>query len=47
VTTQTLFQAASLSKSLNAVGVLKLAQDKKIDLYTDINQYLKSWQFPL
>src|SRR5678809_846085 len=30
VTTQTLFQAASLSKSLNAVGVLKLAQDKKI-----------------
>jgi len=46
VTTQTLFQAASLSKSLNAVGVLKLAQDKKIDLYTDINQYLKSWKFP-
>jgi CubicO group peptidase (beta-lactamase class C family) len=46
VTTQTLFQAASISKSLNAVGVLKLAQDKKIDLYTDINQYLKSWQFP-
>jgi len=46
VTPLTLFQAASLSKSLNAVGVLKLAQDKKIDLYTDINQYLKSWQFP-
>ena len=46
VTTQTLFQAASLSKSLNGVGVLKLVQDKKIDLYTDINRYLKSWQFP-
>ena len=46
VTTQTLFQAASISKSLNSVGVLKLAQDKKIDLYTDINTYLKSWQFP-
>src|SRR5207342_1246115 len=46
VTTQTLFQAASISKSLNAVGVLKLAQDKKIDPYTDINTYLKSWQFP-
>src|SRR6478735_8750485 len=46
VTTQTLFQAASISKSLNAVGVLKLEQDKKIDLYTDINTYLKSWQFP-
>ncbi len=46
VTTQTLFQAASISKSLHAVGVLKLAQDKKIDLYTDINTYLKSWKFP-
>jgi CubicO group peptidase (beta-lactamase class C family) len=46
VTTQTLFQAASISKSLNAVGVLKLVQDKKIDLYTDINTYLTSWKFP-
>jgi CubicO group peptidase (beta-lactamase class C family) len=46
VTTQTLFQAASISKSLNAVGVLKLVQDGKIDLKTDINHYLKSWQFP-
>ena len=46
VTTQTLFQAASISKSLNGVGVLKLVQNKKIDLYTDINTYLKSWKFP-
>lgn len=45
-TTETLFQAASISKSLNAVGVLKLAQDKKVDLYADINNYLKSWKFP-
>jgi len=42
VTDQTLFQAASISKSLNAVGVLRLAQDKKIDLYADINNYLHS-----
>ena len=28
VTDQTLFQAASISKSLNGVGILKLAQDK-------------------
>jgi CubicO group peptidase (beta-lactamase class C family) len=42
----TLFQAASISKSLNAIGVLKLAQDKKIDLYTDVNTYLTSWKFP-
>jgi CubicO group peptidase (beta-lactamase class C family) len=46
VTTSTLFLAGSNSKSLNAVGLLKLAQDGKIDLYTDINQYLKTWKFP-
>src|SRR6476660_5114267 len=46
VTVQTLFQAGSISKSLNAMGVLKLAQDKKLDLYTDINTYLSSWKFP-
>lgn len=46
VTTQTLFQAASISKSLNAVGVLKLAQEGKLNLYTDINTYLSSWKFP-
>jgi len=46
VTVNTLFQAASNSKSINAMGVLKLVQDKKLDLYTDINFYLKSWQFP-
>jgi CubicO group peptidase (beta-lactamase class C family) len=46
VTEKTLFQAASISKSLNGVGVMKLVQDKKIDLHTDINQYLTSWKFP-
>jgi CubicO group peptidase (beta-lactamase class C family) len=33
VTPQTLFQAASISKSLNAVGVLKLVQDKWSSYY--------------
>lgn len=46
VTTETLFEPGSISKSLNAIGILKLAQDKKIDLYTDINTYLTSWKFP-
>lgn len=46
VTSSTLFQAASISKSLNAVGVLRLVQDKKIDLYKDINTYLNTWKFP-
>jgi CubicO group peptidase (beta-lactamase class C family) len=46
VTPQTLFQAASISKSLNATAVLKMVQDKKLDLNTDINEYLASWEFP-
>jgi CubicO group peptidase (beta-lactamase class C family) len=46
VTGQTLFQAASISKSLNGVGVLKLVQEKKLDLDSDINKYLVSWKFP-
>jgi CubicO group peptidase (beta-lactamase class C family) len=46
VTASTLFKPGSISKSLNAVGVLKLAQDNKLDIYDDINKYLKSWKFP-
>lgn len=46
VTNSTLFKPGSISKSLNAVGVLKLAQNNKLDIYTDINEYLKSWKFP-
>jgi CubicO group peptidase (beta-lactamase class C family) len=46
VTPETLFEPGSISKSLNAVGVLKLVQDKKLDLHTDINSYLTSWKFP-
>jgi CubicO group peptidase (beta-lactamase class C family) len=46
VTIKTLFKPGSISKSLNAVAVLKLAQDKRLDLYTDINEYLRSWKFP-
>jgi CubicO group peptidase (beta-lactamase class C family) len=46
VTETTLFQAASISKSLNGVGVLKLVQEKKLDLNTDINKYLVTWKFP-
>lgn len=46
MTTETLFEPGSISKALNALGILKLAQDKKIDLSTDINTYLTSWKFP-
>lgn len=46
VTTNTLFQAGSISKSLNGVGILKLVQEGKLNLDSDINLYLKSWKFP-
>jgi CubicO group peptidase (beta-lactamase class C family) len=46
VSPETRFQAASISKSLNAVGVLKLAQENRLDLQADINQYLMNWKFP-
>ena len=46
VTTETRFQAASISKSLNSLGVLKLVEEKKLDPEADINQYLKKWKFP-
>jgi CubicO group peptidase (beta-lactamase class C family) len=45
-TTQTLFQAASISKSFNSLGILKLVQEGKLDLDSDINNYLKTWKFP-
>jgi CubicO group peptidase (beta-lactamase class C family) len=46
VTTHTLFQAGSISKSLNGVGVMLLVQRHQLDLNTDINSYLKTWNFP-
>ncbi len=46
VTNKTLFQVASISKSLNAVGVMKLFKSRHLDLLADINTYLTSWKFP-
>src|ERR1035438_9240148 len=46
VNTQTLFQAASISKSLNAVGILKLVQGGRVSLTDDINNYFKNFKFP-
>ncbi|HEY0161121.1 MAG TPA: serine hydrolase domain-containing protein [Edaphobacter sp.] len=44
--TKTLFGAASISKSITALGVLKLVEQRKIDLDADVNQYLKRWKIP-
>ena len=46
VTVNTRFQAASISKSLNSLAILKLVQQGKLDLNVDINNYLKTWKFP-
>ncbi len=46
VTTQTLFQAGSISKPVSAFGALKFAAMGKIDADENINTYLKSWQLP-
>jgi CubicO group peptidase (beta-lactamase class C family) len=46
VTEKTLFQAASISKSINAIGVMKLFKRSNLDLFADINTYLSSWKFP-
>ena len=43
----TLFQAASISKTINSLAFMKLVQLGKIDLDQDINHYLKSWRFPM
>jgi len=45
-TPQTLFQAGSISKTINSLGVLKLVQEGKLGLDDDINNYLKTWKFP-
>jgi len=46
VTEQTLFQAASISKPVAAMAALDMAEEGLIDLDTDINEYLDSWQLP-
>jgi CubicO group peptidase (beta-lactamase class C family) len=44
VTSQTRFQAGSISKSVNALGILTLVRDGKLNLDTDVNEYLSSWK---
>lgn len=40
----TLFQAASVSKAIAALGILKLAESKRVGLDEDVNHYLKKFR---
>ena len=46
VTTDTMFQAASISKSVSAVAALRLVQSGALDLDSDVNTWLTSWRVP-
>ncbi len=46
VTTETLFQAASISKPVAAVGMLKLVEDGRLTLDDNVNSWLTEWPLP-
>lgn len=46
ITPNLLFQAASISQSVTAWGILHFVEQEKIDLDEDVNIYLKSWKIP-
>ena len=46
VTPETLFQAASISKPISALAMLRLVQDGKLNLDEDVNAKLRTWKVP-
>lgn len=46
LTPDTPMRVQSISKPVTAWGVMKLAEQGKIDLNAPVSQYLKSWNFP-
>jgi CubicO group peptidase (beta-lactamase class C family) len=46
VTRETLFQAASLTKAVTAMAVMRKVQEGKLSLEEDVNQRLFSWKLP-
>jgi len=46
VTKNTVFQVASLSKFVSAIGVMRLVQEGKLNLDNPVSNYLSRWQLP-
>jgi CubicO group peptidase (beta-lactamase class C family) len=46
VTTETLFQAASISKPITAMAAMRLVQEGRLVLDEDVNKVLASWKVP-
>jgi CubicO group peptidase (beta-lactamase class C family) len=46
VTTETIFQASSMSKTITAAAALRLVEKKILDLDAPIQSQLKSWKLP-
>lgn len=46
ITGETLFQVASISKSVTAWGVMRLVDENKIDLDAPVERYLMRWHLP-
>lgn len=46
VTTDTVFQAASISKPVVALAALRMVEAGLLDLNADVNDYLRSWRVP-
>ncbi len=46
VTPESIFQAASTTKTVTAALVLHFVEEGRLDLDRDVNTYLKSWQVP-
>ena len=46
VNTETLFQAASISKTFTALATLQLVEKRKLDLDEDVNVKLSTWKIP-
>ncbi|WP_225101369.1 non-ribosomal peptide synthetase [Streptomyces sp. CoH27] len=46
VDARTLFQVGSISKHVTALAVLRLVQEGRLDLDTDVNRLLTTWRLP-